>query len=81
MSKNMSRRHLLSFALAKCWERDGIWSRARHAGMTTPDAHGWAPTSARFRQEQQEGLHTGCDPKRLDTPYTVRDRVKVFHLI
>ena len=82
MSKNMSRRHLLSFALASVGSVTVFGARAQarrhdHAGRT----RGWAPTSARFRQEQQEGLHTGCDPKRLDTPYTVRDRVKVFHLI
>ena len=50
--------------------------------MTTPGARGWAPGSARFRQEQQGRDYTPVvTPNGWTLPYTVRDGVKVFHLI
>ena len=82
MSKNMSRRHLLSFALASVGSVTvfGTHAQARrhdHAGRTRVGSNlGALPPGAAGRDYTPV-----VTPNGWTLPYTVRDGVKVFHLI
>ena len=82
MSKNMSRRHLLSFALASVGSVTVFGARAQarrhdHAGRTRVGSNlGALPPGAAGRDYTPV-----VTPNGWTLPYTVRDGVKVFHLI